>query len=535
MILDVALWVVKVAGEPDVARTRSAQSVSEEKGGAGKTPVTINLAGTLVSSGKRVLVCDRDGKVALTTSVGFDSDVQKDNGHSICSLVTEIEGVSGKSSGRSSEAARRAGWHHRAYLWLERRRIHLRAEYLSVGGGAGQGGGIDLLLRSTFLTPVSQLFESIIASWAENNGVPVNFSWGTFEVLNDTLVTASSTGAGPDVIQMVNTRPHQFAEALMDVSESVEAFGESEGAWYSVARDICEVDGVWRSVPHFFTPIALVYREDMFADVGWDHFPETWDELLEAGRALKAAGNPIGLALGRAPGDGSNWTYSMLWSFGGAVTDETGMNVTLDSAETRDALNYAKTLYEEAMDPNAVAWDDGTNNRAMLGGEVAMTNNSASILFAARNDGLEIQDVLNHAKYPSGPAGLFQPIELTSTGIMNCAGNVEASLALANHFNDAEVWLPLARDGFAFFIPAFEGFEDSPAMPWNTDPKLAAFKDIAADGVHFGYPGPPTSQGNEVFVNFTINDMFAQAASGAASVDDAVAQAVEAVNEIYNR
>ena len=120
---------------------------------------------------------------------------------------------------------------------------------------------------------------------------------------------------------MVNARPHQFAEALMDVSESVEAFGESEGAWYGVARDVCEVDGVWRSVPHFFTPIAMVYREDMFADVGWDHFPETWDELLEAGRALKAAGNPIGLALGRAPGDGSNWTYSMLWSFGGAVTD----------------------------------------------------------------------------------------------------------------------------------------------------------------------------------------------------------------------
>ena len=194
------------------------------------------------------------------------------------------------------------------------------------------------------------------------------------------------------------------------------------------------------------------------------------------------------------------------------------MNVTLDSAETRDALNFAKTLYEEAMDPNAVAWDDGTNNRAMLGGEVAMTNNSASILFAARNDGLEIQDVLNHAKYPSGPAGLHQPIELTSTGIMNYAGNVEAALALANHFNDAEVWLPLARDGFAFFIPAFEGFEDIPAMPWNTDPKLAAFKDIAADGAHFGYPGPPTSQANEVFVNFTISDMFAQAASGAASV-----------------
>ena len=61
---------------------------------------------------------------------------------------------------------------------------------------AAQDGGIEVLLRSTFLTPVSQLFESIIASWADNNGVPVNFTWSTFEVLNDTLVSASATGAG---------------------------------------------------------------------------------------------------------------------------------------------------------------------------------------------------------------------------------------------------------------------------------------------------------------------------------------------------
>ena len=41
----------------------------------------------------------------------------------------------------AGEAARRAGWHHRAYLWADRRRIRLRAEYLPAGGGAGQGGG----------------------------------------------------------------------------------------------------------------------------------------------------------------------------------------------------------------------------------------------------------------------------------------------------------------------------------------------------------------------------------------------------------
>lgn len=67
-------------------------AIFNQKGGAGKTPVTINLAGALASLGKRVLVCDLDGQVALTTSVGFDSDVYEDSDDSIYSLITELEG-----------------------------------------------------------------------------------------------------------------------------------------------------------------------------------------------------------------------------------------------------------------------------------------------------------------------------------------------------------------------------------------------------------------------------------------------------------
>ena len=39
-----------------------------------------------------MLVCDLDGQVALTTSVGFDSDVYEGSGNSIYSLITELEG-----------------------------------------------------------------------------------------------------------------------------------------------------------------------------------------------------------------------------------------------------------------------------------------------------------------------------------------------------------------------------------------------------------------------------------------------------------
>ncbi|MEM6430933.1 MAG: hypothetical protein AAF708_16980, partial [Deinococcota bacterium] len=136
--------------------------------------------------------------------------------------------------------------------------------------------------------------------------------------------------------------------------------------------------------------------------------------------------------------------------------------------------------------------------------------------------------------YPAGPAGLIQPIELTSTGILNHAQNVDAAKEFASYLNTDDVWLPLARDGFAFFIPAFEKFEDNPAMPWNTDPKLAAFKGIAQNGAHSGYPAGPTLEANDIFVNFVVTDMFAKVTSGAASVDDAIADAIEAIEDIYS-
>ena len=67
-------------------------AIFNQKGGAGKTPVTINLAGALAFLGESVLVCDLDGQVALTTSVGFNSAVYEDSGESIYTLITEFEG-----------------------------------------------------------------------------------------------------------------------------------------------------------------------------------------------------------------------------------------------------------------------------------------------------------------------------------------------------------------------------------------------------------------------------------------------------------
>ena len=67
----------------------TAVAILNQKGGSGKTPVTINLAGALTSIGKSVLVFDLDGQGDLTTGVGFDDEVFADSGSNIYTLLTD--------------------------------------------------------------------------------------------------------------------------------------------------------------------------------------------------------------------------------------------------------------------------------------------------------------------------------------------------------------------------------------------------------------------------------------------------------------
>lgn len=404
-----------------------------------------------------------------------------------------------------------------------------------LGRFAAHAQDTDLSLQTWghFISSSNDILESLVSNWASNNSASVEINLAGFNQLSDTLATAAATGAGPDLVMMLHVRPHQFSEALVDVSDLVEEIGEANGGWFDIAREACQVDGVWRAMPWFLAAHAMVYREDLFAEAGYDVFPETWEGLLEAGTALKAMGSPLGFSVGRAEGDGNNFCYSLLWSFGGAVTDADDV-IVLDSPETRAALEFCQQLYNDAMDDGVVTWDDGANNRAFLAGEISCTNNASSILWAGRRDQIEFIGNTNHASYPAGPAGLVQFSQVHSLGILDYTEDVDVAKDLLRYLNSQEVWLPMGVDTFAFNYPLFRSLEDNPAMPWNFDSKLAAFKGLAETGHTMGYPGNPSGAASEVAVNFVITDMFGSVCAGAASIDEAIATAIEQIDEIYN-
>jgi multiple sugar transport system substrate-binding protein len=408
------------------------------------------------------------------------------------------------------------------------------------------GTKLTMKLRAGFMPQGNEILNTIIQNWGKANDIPVAVDIVSMNDLQTIAATAVETGAGPDIIEINQGSAWLFAEKLADVSDVCNDLAGRFGGYYPAAEEACKVNGKWLSVPRFFAPHAINYRTDLFKAAGIAAVPKTYDELLAAAKALMDAKlPPMGFALGHAVGDGNDWNYAMLWSFGASDVAKDGKTVAIDSAETRAALAFAREFYAYEL-KDVTAWDDSSNNTAMLAGAISATNNAATIYATAKNQNTQyktkdaagkevsaaLHTVIDHFPYPSGPAGRVTYGEFMSSAVMGYSKNIPAAKALLKFLNEPDQVSPWALPNFSFIFPPLKAFKDMPLMPWNTDPKLAPFKNYA-DTAHLpGYPSSNFNKGTAAYAKWIVVDMFASVCTGT-SIDAAIAQAKTQLQGIY--
>ena len=116
---------------------------------------------------------------------------------------------------------------------------------------------------------------------------------------------------------------------------------------------------------HFF------YRKDIFEENGIE-VPTTYDQLLAAAEALKAAGieHPFGAAFGNS-WELANEYVNLLLANGGALFDPATSDATFESPEAVEALEMLGAMFAY-MSPNAMSMDFGDVKRQLQQGDVAM-------------------------------------------------------------------------------------------------------------------------------------------------------------------
>lgn len=402
-------------------------------------------------------------------------------------------------------------------------------------------GKLTMKLRAAFMPQGNEILKVIVEDWGQKNGIPVEVDITSMNDLQTIAATAAETGAGPDIIEINQGSAHLFAEKLADVSDVCNDLGSRYGGYFSAAEEACKVNGAWLSVPRFFAPHAISYRTDHFTTVGAS-VPTTWEELYEVGKALVDAGlPPVAFPLGHAVGDGNDFNYSVLWSHGASDVAADGKTVTIDSPETRAALEYMVKLFS-VMPADTLSYDDGSNNRAFLGGAISATNNASTIWGAARNQSTKVKvgeeeknlhELTDHFVYPGGPAGRVTYAEFMSSAVFGYSKNQDAAKALLTYLNEREQLTPWVNPNLGFVFPTLQDFKNDILMPWNTTPKLAPFKDYAETSHLPGFPSTNFRAGTDAYAKWVVVDMFASVCGGLASIDEAIATAKAQLEESY--
>jgi multiple sugar transport system substrate-binding protein len=202
-------------------------------------------------------------------------------------------------------------------------------------------------------------------------------------------------------------------------------------------------------------------------------------------------------------------------------------------------VKFMQAFWKDACDESGLAWDDTSNNRAFLAGELSATCNGMSIYIVAKRQKDKIKDEkgaalfedIEHAFMPRGPAGQFHLNTPFQHAIMKYSKNQKLAkdfLAWLHQKERYESWF-VANQGYS--MGATKTWEEHP-MWSRIDKPLQVMRQATRLSLMIGYPGPASAKATEAYAKYIIVDMYAKAVQGM-KAEDAVKWAEGELKKIY--
>ena len=293
---------------------------------------------------------------------------------------------------------------------LRKARVLLSAAAVCIATTAGmhQAYAEDVTISLRFCDPDAEGVKLALQHFEQAHpGVHVELlrlTWG--EALQQYL-REYATGEGPDVLHLGGVWPHTMGlqGSLLPLDDFVKKTGLHEGPDDFLMRDLASADGKLYAVPWTADTWSMIYRTDIFEQVGIKTLPKTWDELLEASRVIHAKTGKTGFGL--PMGSASTNTIWLLanyywWSNGVSLIDsdgQGGFKIGVTADDIAKAMRYYKTYLDEGLMPEGFlslnSWFDPVIIDGLANGNIAAgvmpPPNLRSVIAAYRE------------KHPDGP------------------------------------------------------------------------------------------------------------------------------------
>ncbi len=374
--------------------------------------------------------------------------------------------------------------------------------------------------------------------WGEKNDTEVIVDNIGLAGINARAAAEVSAQKGHDLL-LFNWPPPSFEDQVVDMKEVYQECERRVGKPIELA-----VKSTYNPKTHkyfafspSFTPDPANYRQDLFGAVGLPNGPRTWEDVRVAGAKIKKQfGNPVGIGLAQEIDTGMAMR-TLMYSWGASEQDQAG-NLVLNSKETLDAIKFVKSLYEEAMTAEVFTWDASSNNRAMIAGKISLALNAISITRTAEKDNPEMSRKIQLTKALRGPVraiGLEHVMQCYV--IWKFAENIEGAKKFLVDYVTSFRQAFLAGEFYDF--PCFSKTVPDVAKLIAKDPKghpadkYKVLEDVLEWATNIGYPGYANAAIDEIYSTWVINVMFAKAASGAATPEEALKEADAACKRIF--
>jgi multiple sugar transport system substrate-binding protein len=381
--------------------------------------------------------------------------------------------------------------------------------------------------------------ERYIKEWGEKNDTDVIVDNIHYAGVLARAAAEVSAQRGHDLF-LFNWPPPASEEYVVDMSDVYQECARKVGSSIDLAMRSTynPKTGKYFAFSPSFTPNPVNWREDLFSHVGLPNGPATWEEVRTAGKAIKQQfGTTIGIGLAQDL-DTSMAMRAVMYSSGAHEQDETG-NLVLKSKQTLDAIKFVKSLFTETMTPEVFTWDESSNNRNMLSGKCSLAINPISITREAENNGMT--DISRRIQLAGALGGPVRAVALAN--VMSCyvIWKFSQNISGAKQFlidyttNFKQVFLAGQFYDFPTFpdtVPDLKQLiaNDERGHPKDKYRKLA---DALSWTTNIGYPGYANAPINEIFNTWVLNVMFAKAASGALTPQEALDEADAACKGIF--
>jgi multiple sugar transport system substrate-binding protein len=378
--------------------------------------------------------------------------------------------------------------------------------------------------------------EIFVKEWGEDNNTEVIVDNVGLGEVNRLAAAEAEAKEGHDLVLFLASRA-ALEDHVIDHREVFEECENRYGKATESALKSCYNPRTKRfhGFCESYAPTVVTYRKDLWDAVG--QTPATWDDIRKGGRAIKFLHEtPVGISLG--PEHNSEHSVrAIMYAFGASVQDADG-NPNLHSSNTLEAIKFGKALYEEAMSPDVLAWGPPSNNRFMLSGNGCLTMDTMSIIRAAENKKLPVDAQLSLALMPEGPNGRVGPMFAANTYVIwRFSKNVEGAKKFLVDY------IGRFQEGFLA-----SGFQNMPSFPGsvpalaqlvgaNSNPpeRYSLLTDAPTTMTNLGFPGYANAATDEVRGSGIIPTMFAGAATGEMTPENALDRADKEIKPIFDK